>query len=89
MCVCVRERERERMCARACLCVCVQNTYYICMYTINIYIYIYSTRGVMVLLDINTVTRDQMLDESVCISHSANALGKGMNSIIVPPAMGK
>ena len=24
-----------------------------------------------------------------CISHSTNTLGKGMNSIILPPAMGK
>ena len=24
-----------------------------------------------------------------CISHSTNTLGKGMNQIILPPAMGK
>ena len=28
-------------------------------------------------------------DESDCISHSTNTLGKGMNPIILPPAMGK
>ena len=41
-------------------------------------------RGVM-----DTVTRVQILDEADCISHSTNALGKGMNPIILPPAMGK
>ena len=29
------------------------------------------------------------LDEADCISHSTNTLGKGMNPIILPPAMGK
>ena len=29
------------------------------------------------------------LDETVCISHRTNTLGKGMNRIILPPAMGK
>ena len=28
-------------------------------------------------------------DETDCISHSTNTLGKGMNPIIIPPAMGK
>ena len=28
-------------------------------------------------------------DETDCISHSTNTLGKGMNPIILPPAMGK
>ena len=27
--------------------------------------------------------------ENDCISHSTNTLGKGMNPIILPPAMGK
>ncbi len=36
-----------------------------------------------------TVTRVQILDESDCISHSTNTLGKGMNPIILPPAMYK
>ena len=31
----------------------------------------------------------QILDETDCISHSNNTLGKGMNPIILPPAMGK
>ena len=34
-------------------------------------------------------TRVQILDETDCISHSTNTLGKGMNPIILPPAMGK
>ena len=29
------------------------------------------------------------LDETDCISHSTNTLGKGMNPIILPSAMGK
>ena len=37
----------------------------------------------------NTATRVQILDETDCISHSTNTLGKGMNPIILPPAMGK
>ena len=32
-------------------------------------------------------TRVQILDETDCISHSTNTLGKGMNPIILPPAM--
>ena len=35
------------------------------------------------------VTRVQILDETVCISPSANILEKGMNPIILPLAMGK
>ena len=31
----------------------------------------------------------QILDETDCILHSTNTLGKGMNPIILPPAMGK
>ena len=34
-------------------------------------------------------TRVQILDETDCISHSTNTLGKGMNPIILPPAMDK
>ena len=30
-----------------------------------------------------------ILDDTDCISHSTNTLGKGMNPIILPPAMGK
>ena len=39
--------------------------------------------------EMNTATRVQILDETDCISHSTNTLGKGMNLIILPPAMGK
>ena len=42
------------------------------------------TRGVMVI-----VAGIQILDETDCISHSTNTLGKGMNPIILPPAKGK
>ena len=34
-------------------------------------------------------TRVQILDKAVCISHSANTLGKGINPYIFSPAMGK
>ena len=41
-------------------------------------------------LQMDTVTRVQILDEIDCILHSTNTLGKGMNPIILPPAaMGK
>ena len=39
--------------------------------------------------DMDTATRVQILDLTNCISHSTNTLGKGMNPIILPPAMGK
>ena len=35
------------------------------------------------------MTRAQVLDEGVPVSHSANILGKGMHIIILLPAMGK
>ena len=38
---------------------------------------------------IDMVTRVQILDEADLISHGANTLGKSMNPIILPPAMGK
>ena len=34
-------------------------------------------------------TRVQILDETDCISHCTNTLGKGMNPIILPLVMGK
>ena len=37
----------------------------------------------------DTATRIQILDENDCISHGTKTLGKGMNPIILPPAMGK
>ena len=39
--------------------------------------------------DVDTTTRVQNLDGPDYISHSTNTLGKGMNPIILPPAMGK
>ena len=35
------------------------------------------------------VTKVQILDKAVGISHSANTFGKDMNLTILPPAMGK
>ena len=43
----------------------------------------------MMMMIIYTATRVQILDETDCISHSTNTLGKGMNPIILPSAMGK
>ena len=63
------------------------------MFVIYIYIYIQrerGARGVMVIVIGNGhATRVQILDETDCISHSTYTLGKGMNPIILPPAMGK
>ena len=39
--------------------------------------------------EMDTATRIQILNESDCISLSTNTLGKGMNPIILPLAMGK
>ena len=33
--------------------------------------------------------RVQILDKTDCISHSPNTFGKGINPIILPPAMSK
>ena len=67
---------------------------YICIY---IYIYIYNLTiytpdggacGVMVIVTyMDTAIRVQFLDKTDCISYSTNTLGKGMNPIILPPAM--
>ena len=49
-----------------------------------------SARGLMVIVEgMDTVTWVQILDLTDCISHSTNTLGKGMNPIILPPAVGK
>ena len=40
-------------------------------------------------LEMDTVTGVQILEKTDSISHSTNTLGKGMNPIILPPAMGK
>ena len=37
----------------------------------------------------DTTTQFQILDETDYILHSTNTFGKGMNPIILPPAMGK
>ena len=40
-------------------------------------------------IDWISASRVQILDETDCISHSTNTLGKGMNPIILLPAMDK
>ena len=37
----------------------------------------------------NIATRAQIIDKTVCISHSANTLEEGMNPAIFPPVTGK
>ena len=37
----------------------------------------------------NTATGVQILDETDCISHSTNTLGRGMNPLILPLAIEK
>ena len=44
---------------------------------------------VIVLGNGHTRQQVQILAKTDCISHSTNTLGKGMNPIILPPAMGK
>ena len=57
---------------------------------ILLYILHGGARGVMVIVaGMNTATRVQILDESDFISHSTNTFGKGINPIILPPAMSK
>ena len=47
-------------------------------------------RGVIVIVLGNEHgDKSSNLDETDCISHCTNILGKGMNPIILPPAMGK
>ena len=43
----------------------------------------------VIVAEMDPATRVQILDEADYISHSTNTLGKGMNPIILPPAMGK
>ena len=53
-------------------------------------IYFGGACGVMVIRrGMDKATRVQILDEADCILHSTNTLRKGMNPIILPPAMGK
>ena len=40
-------------------------------------------------LEMDMGTRVLVLGKTACISHSTNTLKKGMNPIILPPAMGK
>ena len=41
-------------------------------------------RVMVIVVESSTVTRVQILDEAICISHSTNILGKGMNTTILP-----
>ena len=48
-----------------------------------------SSPGVMVIVARNWTRRHEFKSWTDCISHSTNTLGKGMNPIILAPAMGK
>ena len=54
-----------------------------------IIIYLGGARGVMVIVRGNGHDDTSSNPGRDCISHSTNAFGKGMNPIILPPAMGK
>ena len=64
--------------------------YNCCLGGARVVMVIGGARGVMVIFvenghgDVNS-----NLDEIYCISHSTNTLGKGMNPVILPSAMGK
>ena len=50
-------------------------------------------KGILRIPQSSSITRASssgcLIDETDCISHSTITLGKGMNPIILPPAMGK
>ena len=57
---------------------------------LDYYDYILDARGVMAIVVGNEHNNtSSILGETDCISYSTNTLGKGMNLIILPPAMGK
>ena len=66
---------------------------YIYIYSLSLYIYIYIYILPVVQWlssqDMDSTTRVQILDLADCSSHSPNTIGKGINPIILPPAMGK
>ena len=71
------------MCVCVCVCVCkkdldLNNLQWLIWHEIKPY-----RRREM-----DTARRVQILDETDCVSYSTN-FGKGMNPIILPPAMGK
>ena len=52
--------------------------------------YIYTPRGVMVkAMHCGIVVREFVLQSRYYVHFRANTLGKGMNPLILPPAMGK
>ena len=54
-----------------------------------VYIFEYGGAHCVMVTKMDTAIRVQILDETVCISHSANTHGKGMNTTILPPVVGK
>ena len=61
-----------------------------CYYKRYYYIKLGGARGVMVIVTgYGHGDTSSIPGKTDCISHSTNTLGKGMNPIILPPAMGK
>ena len=53
------------------------------------FFYLSTNLSIWTRIEMNTAILVQILDDTDYISHSTNTLGKGMNPIILPPAMGK
>ena len=51
--------------------------------------YIYARSVMVIVVGNGHGDTTSNLDEADCISHGTNTLGKAMNPIILPPAMGK
>ena len=52
-------------------------------------VYVGSVRGVLVIVgQVGSAPRVQIMNEVACISHSSNTFGKGMNSVILSSSMG-
>ena len=75
----------------------IYHVMYVCMFvcipTVHIYLSIYHIlcpRGVMVkAMNCGIVVREFVLQSRYYVHFRANTLGKGMNPLILPPAMGK
>ena len=67
----------------------IQPKRYLYNITVCIKMIIIQWKELEVPVEMDTAKRVQILAETECISHSTNTLGKGMNPIILPTAMGK
>ena len=67
------------------ICTCINIGQYTSL-SLYIYVCFRDAHGIVVTVMMTWV---QILNETVCISNCANPLWKGMNLIILPPAMSK